>query len=156
MSVPLHERGENPYLVCSNAEKIYELTIKLCAKLPKRYGVLIASDVVKKAEEVAAHLHSANVIYLTKDTFYEEFIERRLCFQRARGSLADLSFKVNLLISAPSCLRSYNPETGKTSGVTINEIKELAKLIQSEKNLIHGAMASDRKRYKHWHPDLNE
>lgn len=154
MSVPKHERGENPYLVYSNAEKIYEKAIKVCAKLPKRYQYLIASKFVERAEEVAAYVHKANAIYLTKDTFYEEYIERRMLFQKAKGSLEDLSFKVNLLIDVPTCLRSYNKESGKTTGVTINEIEEISSLITIESNLIKGALKSDRIRFKSWHPDF--
>ena len=143
MSVPKSKRGESGYEVVNTAGDLYNKTIQICLKLPKRYTYLVLQPIVELAGKVADYTKSGNSVYPSNA---HEVQIRRDYFIHARATLQSLISRANIIIDIPTVLTYKDGD--KTKGVTKNELQEWADLMGKEDRLIAGAMKKDKERYK--------
>ena len=143
MSVPKSKRGESGFQVIDTSRELKRKMIQICVKLPKRYTDLILKDAVADSKAVARYTRIANSIFPTNQHEAQIRIDN---WMLARATLEVLSDDLNDILEIPSVLR-YN-ESGKSKGVTINELDEISDLIDLETKLVKGCLEKDRKRYK--------
>lgn len=142
-NVPELERSASGFQVIDTARKLKKKVLQICVKLPKRYTDLILLDTVQDAKDVARYTRKANSVF----PHNKHEAQIRLDYWiKAFATLQALSDDLNDIIDIPSVLR-YKI-SGKEKGVTINEINEIAELINQEFELIKGALNSDRKRFE--------
>lgn len=142
-NVPESKRKKSGYQVVDNAENLESKIIKMCVKLPKRYTDLLLIKIVDLAGDIATYVRVANSNFPRNQ---HEAQIRRDDFVRAYGLTQALSGKINHLLLIPSVLR-YKADN-KEKGVTINELCEVADIVELEMNLIKGSLESDKKRFK--------
>ena len=132
-----------PYAPVTNAIAIYEKTLHICLKMPKRYTYLILQDVIRLAGEVMDNTKKANSVFA--QNLHEAQI-RKDYWINARASLQALSSRIDRFIDAPQSLRYRDEHSNHTKGVTMNELKELAELMIKEQSLIKSAIDADKKK----------
>ena len=144
MSVPLSKRKPSNYQVIDTALSIYESTLKLCLKLPKRYTYLVFQKMVDLASEVADYARKAKSITpITK----QEADLRILYWIESKASLMALISKINILIEMPNIM-VYVDEKGHTHGAKQKELEQLSDLLNTELILLQEMITKDRKKFK--------
>ena len=144
MSVPLSERKPSSYQVIDTALSIYETTLRLCLKLPKRYTHLVFQKMVDLASEVSDYARKAKSIAPTNK---QEADLRILYWIESKASLMALISKINILIEIPNIM-VYVDERGHTHGAKQKELEQLSNLLNDELNLLQQIIVEDRKKFK--------
>lgn len=108
-----------PYAPVTNAIAIYEKTLHICLKMPKRYTYLILQDVIRLAGEVMDNTKKANSVFA--QNLHEAQI-RKDYWINARASLQALSSRIDRFIDAPQSLRYRDEHSNHTKGVTWSSI----------------------------------
>lgn len=111
--------------------------------MPKRYTYLILKDMLHLASEVRRFAKGANSVFPTNE---HEAQIRKDYWIHARANLQGLSGTIDDFLEIPAVL-NYK-DTGKTKGVTIHELEEIADLINEEMRLIANQIETEKKRYK--------
>lgn len=147
MSVPLSKRKPSNYQVVDSALSIYESTLRLCLKLPKRYTYLVFQKMVDLASEVADYAKKAKSVAPTNK---QEADLRILYWVKSKASLMALISKINILIEMPNIM-VYVDEKGHTHGAKQKELEQLSNLLNTELILLQQIINQDRQKFKKLH-----
>ena len=142
-NVPEMKRSKSKFQVIDTSRELKKKVLKICIKLPKRYTDLILKDTVQDAKDVARYARKANSIFPHNQHEAQIRIDYWI---NALATIQALSDDLNDIIDIPSVLR-YKIDN-KDKGVTMNELDEIADLVNQERDLIKGSLESDRKRFK--------
>lgn len=156
MSVVRSKRHESSYLVVEQASDLYEKVVNMCVKMPKRYKDYISKDLVNLARDVRSCIVQGNSIRLSQATLYSDFVFRHQKYIEAYAALNELGAIINITIQRPFGLRSYDPETKSTKGVTIKELEIVSDLISVEDGLIKGSIKADYNKMVEINPTWKE
>lgn len=143
MSVVRSKRYKSGYLVVERASDLYEKVLDMCVKMPKRYKDYISKDLVDLAKNVRSCIAQGNSVRLDQTTLYLDFVFRHQKYIEAYAALNELGIIINITIERPFGLRSYDPETKSTKGVTTKELEAVSDLISVEDGLLKGSIKAD-------------
>ena len=136
---------ERPFAPVDNARKLYAKTLKLCLKMPKRYTYLVLQNVIELAARVRDNAKAANSVFPTNA---HEAQIRRDYWIHARAALQSLALAVDSFLDIPDTLQYRDGTTGKTKGITVKELEELADLINREQALLTKQLKDEHERFK--------
>lgn len=136
---------KKPFAPVDTAIKLYKKVVEVCAKMPKRYTYLLLQDVLQLAGRVMDNAKGANSVFPTNQ---HEVQIRRDYWIHARANLQALSTRIDRFMEVPGTLNYHDEKTGRTKGVTLKELEDVADLIISEMALITSALEDEKKRFK--------
>lgn len=135
---------KNPFAPVDKTYKIYRKCLEICLKLPKRYTFLVSQNFMDSAHNLRKFAKGANSIMPTNK---HEVQARRDCWLKARIYLQNLSAFIDDFLYEPTTLQYHDEKTGKTKGVAVKELEEIADLLIEEGRLITNTLKEEKKRY---------
>ena len=142
-NVPEMKRGKSGFQTVDTSRELKRKVLQMCVKLPKRYTDLILKDTIQDAKDVARYVRKANSVFPHNKHEAQIRIDYWI---KASTTIQALSDDLNDVLEIPSVLR-YKINN-KEKGVTINELNEIADLVDNEIKLIKGSLDSDRDRFR--------
>ena len=136
---------ENGFMPVDVSIQLYKKVVAACLKMPKRYTYLLLQQVINLAGEVMDNAKMANSVFPTNQ---HEVQIRRDYWIKARASLQALSTRVDRFLEVPGTLTYQNENTGRISGITVNELAEIADLIEAEQQYLTNALKREQNRFK--------
>ena len=126
------------------AIKLYKTIARVSLKMPKRYTYLILKDVIELAGQTMDYATAANSINPLQTGNPRTRIDY---WVKARAYLQALSVRINMFLEIPDTLTYKDEKSGKSKGITVNELEEILDLINQEKALLNSQIQRDIERY---------
>ena len=141
----LTSKEKKPFAPVDTAKKLYKKVLDACLKMPKRYTYLLLMDVIHCAADVKRNAKGANSVFPTNQ---HEAQIRRDYWIHARAALQGLSSFIDDFLDAPDTLQYHDEQSGRTKGVTVHELEEIADLINAEMALLTKTLEDEQRRFK--------
>lgn len=141
----LANREKKPFAPVDTAIKLYQKVVMVCLKMPRRYTYLMLKDVIELSGQAMDNAKMANSVFPTNQ---HEVQIRRDYWIHARATVQALSTRIDRFFDARWTLQYHDERTGKTKGISIGELEEIADLIGQEQALITEALQSEKERFK--------
>ena len=123
-NVPKSKQKPSPFNVVDLAGRIYDQTLDICLRMPKRYTYLVLLPILNLAGEVADFTKEGNsTIPNQRNPNPDDVRLRRLYFMKAKASLQALIRRMNFFLDRPDVCR--HEVNGHTVGITESELKTL-------------------------------
>lgn len=132
-----------PFAPVDTAIKLFKKCMTLSGKIPKRHKFSFGDRIICLAGDVMDNTKAANMVYPTNG---HEAQIRRDYWIKARSALAALSNWIDRILEAPGEM-TYRDEAGRTKGVKITELEEVAGLIYTEMELLTNQLIEEKERY---------
>ena len=147
MSAPKSILAEmrQPFAPVDKTKVLYKKTLDACLKMPKRYTYLVLQDVIHLAGLVMDNAKAANSI---RPRNQHEAQIRRDYWLNARANLQALSSRIDRFLEIPETLRYKDEISGRSKGITVSELCEIADLINEEMGLLTSTLENELQRYK--------
>ena len=140
--VPKSHRTVSSVEYVDNAARVYEMTVRLCVRLPKRWANLVTSRMAGHAESLLFHAKAANSIYVTCPVdagLRRAHLQQAFCHAQGLSSLADMVYAMQPVRTTESgTVKDCIPEA---------TFAEWVRRISAEFELLKGVMRSDAKRH---------
>ena len=135
-----------PYEPMEVAKKLYRKVSNACVKMPDRYSYILLTQTIELAGKAMDNVKMALSVESPLALCEVEF--RHGCWVKARAMLKALSNRFDRFVEVPDVLRYNDPNTNRKKGLTINEIEEIADLVNYELYLIDESLERDKRRFK--------
>lgn len=138
-------KEKRPFAPVDTAITLYKRVLAACLKMPKRYTYLILKDVIDLSGAVMDNAKCANSVFPTNAHEAQIRIDFWIV---ARAKLQALSSRIDRFLEIPDTLTYHDEQSGKSKGITVHELDEIADLIIEEMALLTSTIESDRERFK--------
>lgn len=132
---------KRPFAPVDTANKLFRKVLSVTKKMPKRLTYLLLMDFLGHARRVRDCTKMGNSVFATNEHEKQMRIDYWL---EARAELQALASGLDDFLEMPDTL-TYK-DSGKTKGVTLNELGEIADLINQESALITKQLEIERNR----------
>lgn len=133
---------KRPFAPVDTANKLFRKVLQISVKMPKRYTYLLLQDFLGHARRVRDCAKMGNSVFAKNDHEKQTRIDYWI---EARAELQALSSGLDDFLEMPDTLTYKDAQTGKSKGVTINELGEIADLINQEMALLTKQLEIERK-----------
>lgn len=132
---------KKPFAPVDTAIKLYKKVFAVCIKMPKRYTFFGLQQTVELAGSVMDNAKRANSVFAKNDHEKQIRIDYWIM---ARADLQALSTRIDRFTDAYGTLSYKDEHSGRTKGVTIKELGEIADLINSEMTNLTNVIQRER------------
>ena len=134
-----------PFAPVDTANTLFRKVLKISMKMPKRYTYLLLQDLIHQARKVRDNAKAANAVFATNTHEQQIRIDYWI---KTRAELQALSSGIDDFLDMPDTLTYKDQNTGKSKGITVKELEEIADLIVQEMRLLTKQLEKERSKFQ--------